>query len=46
MHTAKSQVNNDSDLSRELRIQDSTLFERGFKQCDLEYLDTHIMVDL
>ena len=42
----KAQVNKDSDLFRTLEIQDSTFFERGFNQCDLEYLDEHVTGDL
>ncbi len=42
----KAQVNKDSDLFRVLEIQDSIFFERGFNQCDLEYLDAHITDDL
>ena len=42
----KAQVNIDSDLFRVLEIQDSIFFERGFNQCDLEYLDAHITDDL
>ena len=36
----------DSDLFKELQKQDSTLFERGFNQCDIAYLKKHISDDL
>lgn len=43
---AKTQVNKDSDLFRQLKNQDSTFFERGFNLCDVEYLKNHISDDL
>jgi len=42
----QAQVNKDFDLFRALKIQDSTFFELGFNQCDLEYLKNHIADDL
>lgn len=44
--TVKSQVNKDFDLFKEMKIQDSTFFELGFNQCDMEYLKNHITDDL
>lgn len=44
--TAFSQVDNNSDLFRVLEIQDSTLFELGFNQCNIEHLQNHISEDL
>lgn len=44
--SAKAQVDKNSDLFIELKTQDSTLFELGFNQCDLEYLKNHISDDL
>ena len=44
--TAKAQLNKDSDLFRDLKTQDGIFFERGFNQCDLEYLKNHIADDL
>ena len=41
-----AQVDKDSDLFKTLEKQDSIFFERGFNQCDMEYLDTHIAKDL
>jgi len=40
--SAYTQISTESDLFRDLKIQDSILFERGFNQCDLEYLNKHI----
>ncbi|MBE0663480.1 MAG: nuclear transport factor 2 family protein [Bacteroidales bacterium] len=45
-YTVKAQVNRDSDLFRDLKTQDSAFFERGFNQCDLEYLNNKISDDL
>lgn len=42
----KAQLNQSSDLFIELKTLDSIFFERGFNQCDLEYLDKHISDDL
>ena len=44
--SSSAQVDNDSDLFKELKKQDSTFFELGFNQCDLEYLKDHIADDL
>lgn len=41
-----AQVDRKSDLFTELQKQDSIFFERGFNQCDLEYLDKHTANDL
>lgn len=41
-----AQVDNSSDLFIELRKQDSMLFERGFNNCDIDYLEDHITQDL
>ncbi|WP_321345186.1 serine hydrolase [uncultured Draconibacterium sp.] len=41
-----AQVDKNSDLFNTLKNQDSIFFERGFNQCDLEYLDKHITYDL
>jgi len=40
------QIDEHSDLYIELKKQDSILFERGFNQCDLEYLEGIIAKDL
>lgn len=45
-YTIQAQVKKDSDLFRALKTQDSTFFELGFNQCDLEYLKVHIADDL
>lgn len=44
--TASTQLSPDSDLFRELQKQDSTLFERGYNQCDVVNLKKHISDDL
>jgi len=41
-----AQVNEDSDLFKQFKTQDSIFFERGFNQCDLDYLEKHISEDL
>lgn len=41
-----AQVDKQSSLFIELEKQDSIFFERGFNQCDMEYLNTHIADDL
>lgn len=41
-----AQVAKDSDLYKQLKIQDSTFFERSFNQCDLDYLEKAIHEDL
>ncbi|MGE0931730.1 serine hydrolase domain-containing protein [Peijinzhouia sedimentorum] len=43
---ANAQIDNNSSLFIDLKKQDSTLFERVFNQCDLDYLDDHITDDL
>ena len=45
-YSAKAQVSKNSDLYRVLKIQDSTFFEHGFNQCDLDYLNNHVTDDL
>ncbi len=42
----KAQVSKDSELFQELQLQDSLFFERGFNQCDLEFLESRIAKDL
>lgn len=42
----KAQVSQDSELFQTLKIQDSIFFERGFNQCDLDYLEQKITSDL
>ena len=44
--SAQAQISETSDLFIELKTQDSIFFERGFNQCDLNYLKTHIADDL
>lgn len=44
--TVNAQVSKDSELFRTLKTQDSTFFEQGFNQCDMEYLKGHISDDL
>jgi CubicO group peptidase (beta-lactamase class C family) len=41
-----AQLDKNSTLFKTLKKQDSIFFERGFNQCDLEYLDNHIANDL
>ena len=43
---AIGQVDINSDLFIEFKKQDSIFFERGFNQCDMEYLKNHIADDL
>lgn len=45
-YSISGQVSNDSELFLALKKQDSLLFERGFNQCDIEYLKTIISDDL
>lgn len=44
--TLKAQVAKDSELFKQLRIQDSIFFERSFNQCDLNYLESAVHNDL
>lgn len=44
--SAIAQTDKNSDLFIELEKQDSIFFERGFNQCDLDYLESHIAEDL
>ncbi|WP_347922565.1 serine hydrolase [Pontimicrobium sp. SW4] len=41
-----SQVSTDSSLFLELKKQDSILFEKGFNQCDIKYLERKISKNL
>lgn len=41
-----SQESETSELYLTLKKQDSLFFERGFNQCDLEYLEKHVAKDL
>lgn len=43
---AKAQISKNSALFIELQKQDSIFFERGFNNCDLDYLEGHIAGDL
>lgn len=43
---AIGQVDKNSDLFIEIQKQDSIFFERGFNQCDLEFLESRIAEDL
>src|SRR5690554_5052170 len=43
---SNAQVDKNSVLFKTLKKQDSIFFEKGFNQCDLEYLDNHIAEDL
>ncbi len=42
----RGQVDRNSPLFIELKKQDSIFFEKGFNQCDLTYLESHIAEDL
>ena len=44
--SACAQVDKSSGLFVELKKQDSIFFERGFNQCDLDYLESRIAEDL
>lgn len=44
--SVNAQVDKGSELFEILKEQDSSFFERGFNQCDLEYLEKHISGDL
>lgn len=44
--SGRAQRATSTNLFNELRIQDSLLFELGFNQCDLVYLEEHIADDL
>lgn len=41
-----AQINENSSLFHSLKQQDHLFFEKGFNQCDLEYLEDHITEDL
>ncbi|MCJ8165406.1 class A beta-lactamase-related serine hydrolase [Pontibacter sp. E15-1] len=41
-----AQIDKNSDLFKTLQVQDSTFFERGFNQCDLDFLQNHIADNL
>ncbi|MDH5368025.1 MAG: nuclear transport factor 2 family protein [Cyclobacteriaceae bacterium] len=45
-YVLKAQVAKDSPLFIELKKQDSVFFERGFNQCDMDYLEETISSDL
>jgi len=44
--SATSQIDKNSDLFIKFKKQDSIFFERGFNQCDMEYLKNHIADNL
>ena len=44
--SAIAQIDKKSDLFINLKKQDSLFFERGFNQCDLDYLESNIAKDL
>ncbi len=44
--SSTAQVDKDSELFKELKKQDSSFFELGFNQCDMDYLKNHIADDL
>lgn len=46
IYSAIAQTDKNSDLFIELKKQDSIFFERGFNQCDLDYLESRIAKDL
>lgn len=44
--SVKGQVDKSSALFIEFKKQDSIFFERGFNQCDMKYLESHMADDL
>jgi len=42
----QAQIKNNSELYLTLKMQDSIFFERGFNQCDMDYLEIHIAENL
>jgi hypothetical protein len=44
--STNAQTDKKSDLFIELKIYDSIFFERGFNNCDLNYLESHIAENL
>lgn len=44
--TAQAQLAKDASLHIEFKKQDSIFFQRGFNECDIEYLKNHISDDL
>ena len=44
--TAQAQVSRDSELFKSLKEQDKSFFEKGFNQCDMDYLRTAISENL
>lgn len=44
--TAQAQVSRDSELFKSLKEQDKSFFEKGFNQCDMDYLKTAISENL
>lgn len=43
---AKAQVSQDSALYVNLKKQDSILFQKGFNECDITYLEKHVASEL
>jgi hypothetical protein len=43
---ANAQIVENSELFNSLKQQDHIFFEKGFNQCDIEYLEDHIAEDL
>lgn len=43
---ATAQLSSNDSLFTELKKQDSLFFERGFNQCDFEYMEFHITDDI
>jgi len=46
IYSTFGQIDEHSDLFIELKMQDSIFFERGFNQCDFNYLESRIAKDL
>jgi len=43
---AHAQIDENTELFKTLKVQDSTFFERGFNRCDLDFLGNHIADNL
>jgi CubicO group peptidase (beta-lactamase class C family) len=43
---AHAQIDENTELFKTLKVQDSTFFERGFNRCDLDFLGNHIAGNL
>jgi CubicO group peptidase (beta-lactamase class C family) len=43
---AYAQIDENTELFKTLKVQDSTFFERGFNRCDLDFLGNHIAGNL